>query len=242
LILEIDNISKTFGGVQALKKVNFNVSEGEIVGLIGPNGSGKTTLFNVITGFLKPTEGKIRFKGQDITGAKPNVVCHGGIARTFQIVKPFGDLTTLQNIMVGAIYGTKNKDSLHQIKLDSQKMLDMVGLRQKENAPAASLTLAGRKKLELGRALATKPQLLLLDEVMGGLNQTEIEDIMAYIKKLRASGITIILVEHIMKAVMGVSDRIIVLNVGEKIAEGTPQQIITNQQVIVAYLGEEAHA
>jgi branched-chain amino acid transport system ATP-binding protein len=242
LILEIDNISKAFGGVQALKKVSFNVNEGEIVGLIGPNGSGKTTLFNVITGFFKPTEGKIRFKGKDITGVKPNVVCHGGIARTFQIVKPFGDLTTLQNIMIGEIYGTKNKESLHQVILESQKILDTVGLRNKENAPAHSLTLAARKKLELGRALATKPELLLLDEVMGGLNQTEIEDIMAYIKKLREGGITIILVEHIMKAVMGVSDRIVVLNVGEKIAEGTPREIVANQQVITAYLGEEAHA
>jgi branched-chain amino acid transport system ATP-binding protein len=238
LILEIRNISKAFGGVQALKHIDFGVNEGEIVGLIGPNGSGKTTLFNVITGFYKPNEGNIIFRDKDITGAKANVVCHHGIARTFQIVKPFGHLTTLQNVMIGEIYGSKNSESLGKVTEESKKLLDKVGLRPKEAAHAASLTLAARKKLELGRALATKPKLLLLDEMMGGLNEKEIEESMDTIRQLRKSGITIILVEHIMKAVMGVSDRIVVLNVGEKIAEGTPQEIACNELVIKAYLGD----
>ena len=242
LILEVENLSKSFGGVQALRKVEFVLNEGEILGLIGPNGSGKTTLFNLIAGLMKSDEGKIRFKDRDITNVKSYRVCQSGIARTFQIVRPFAHLTTLQNVMVGRAYGGNPVRNMHQAKRESEEILKYIGLGGKESIAAHSLTLVDRKRLELARALATKPELLLLDEMMAGLNPTEVEDAMRLIKRIRDSGVTLIMVEHVMKAVMGISDRIMVLNVGEKIAEGTPQEISSNKQVIEAYLGEEANA
>ncbi len=240
LILEVENLSKSFGGVQALRKVSFSLNQGEILGLIGPNGSGKTTLFNVVSGFYRSNEGKVTFKGKDITNLKSHKVCQNGIARTFQIVRPFGQLTTLQNAMVGRAFGKSPARGLEQVKAEAQEILRYVGLNKMESMAARNLTLPARKRLELARALGTKPELLLLDEMMAGLNPTEIEEAMQLVKRVRDSGITIIVVEHVMRAVMGISDRIMVLNVGEKIAEGTPREIASNRQVIEAYLGEEA--
>jgi branched-chain amino acid transport system ATP-binding protein len=239
-ILTVESLSKSFGGVQALRKVCFSLEEGEILGLIGPNGSGKTTLFNVVSGFYKCDEGVVNFEGQDITNLKCHRVCQSGIARTFQIVRPFSQLTTLRNVMVGRAYGKSPARSLEQARTEAQEILQYVGLGKMESIAARNLTLSARKRLELARALGTKPQLLLLDEMMAGLTPTEIEEAMLLVKRVRDSGITIILVEHVMRAVMGVSDRIMVLNVGEKIAEGTPREIYNNKQVIEAYLGEEA--
>lgn len=239
-ILEVENLSRAFGGVQALRGVGFRLEEGEILGLIGPNGSGKTTLFNLISGLIKSDEGTVKFKGTDITNIKSYRVCQSGIARTFQIVRPFAQLTTLQNVVVGRAYGRKPAQSLHQARVEAQEILNYIGLGGKESILSQSLTLANRKRLELGRALATKPELLLLDEMMAGLNPTEIEEAMQLVKRVRDSGVTLIVVEHVMRAVMGISDRIMVLNVGEKIAEGTPREIASNKQVIEAYLGQEA--
>ncbi len=221
----------------ALCEVNFEIFEGEIFGVIGPNGSGKTTLFNVVTGFLKPNSGKVTFMGEDITGLPPHQICRRGIARIFQIVRPFHQLTTLQNVMVGRTYGRDSAANIRKAKEDVVETLNFVGLGSKKEIPASQLTMAERKKLELARALAAQPQVLLLDELMAGLNPAETETAMDLVNKIRDSGITVIMVEHIMKAVLGVCERIIVLNAGQKIAEGPPREVVKNQLVIEAYLG-----
>ena len=226
----------------AVNNLSLTIGEGEILGLIGPNGSGKTTAFNLITGFLKPDSGKILLNGKDITGLKPPSICANGVARTFQLVKPFPHLTALQNVMVGRLYGRSPSKTIHQAQEECERILDFVGLAGKRDLLAKSLTLVDRKRLELARALAGKPQLLLLDELMAGLNPTETDSAMQLIKSIRDSGITVIMVEHIIKAVLGLCDRIVVLNAGEKIAEGPPQEIVSNQRVIEAYLGKARHA
>jgi branched-chain amino acid transport system ATP-binding protein len=241
-LLEIENLSKAFGGVLAVRHLDFTVSEGEILGLIGPNGSGKTTLFNLITGLLKPDTGRIRFNNKDITGIAPYKICQSGVARTFQLVRPFTQMTPLENVMVGRAYGSDPVLNTGQARIESEEILALAGLAGKPVRTAAMLGLVDRKRLEIARALATKPKLLLLDEMMAGLNPVEIEDAMRLVKGIRDSGITLIVVEHVMRAVLGISDRMIVLNVGEKIAEGTPQEIASNRQVIDAYLGEESYA
>jgi branched-chain amino acid transport system ATP-binding protein len=241
-MLEVENLSKSFGGLVAIGNLNFTITEGEILGLIGPNGSGKTTLFNLITGLLKPDAGKIRFYKKDIAGIAPHKICQGGIARTFQLVKPFARMSTLQNVMTGRAYGREPARNIKQARLESEEILAFTGLARKKVPMAAMLSLVDRKRLEIARALATKPKLLLLDEMMAGLNPTETEDAMNLVKKIRDSGITLIVVEHVMRAVLGISDRVIVLNVGKKIAEGTPQEVASNRQVIEAYLGEEGYA
>jgi branched-chain amino acid transport system ATP-binding protein len=218
--------------------VNFEIHQGEIFGVIGPNGSGKTTLFNVITGFLKANKGKVTFMGKDITGLPPHQICRQGIARIFQLVKPFHQLTTLQNVMVGRAYGKDPATNMRKAKEEVAGILNFVGLGNKIEVIASQLTMAERKKLELARALAAHPQLLLLDELMAGLNSAETETAMDLVNKIRDSGVTVIMVEHIMKAVLGISDRIIVLNAGEKIAEGSPKEVVKNQLVIEAYLGK----
>ncbi len=238
LLLKVEKIVKSFGGLMALCEVNFEISEGEIFGVIGPNGSGKTTLFNVVTGFLKANSGKITFMGRDITALPPHQICRQGIARIFQIVKPFPQLTTLQNVMVGRTYGKNPAPSLRKAKDEVAEIVNFVGLGDKIEVAASQLTMAERKRLELARALAAHPQLLLLDELMAGLNLAETETAMGLVKKIRDSGLTVIMVEHIMKAVLGVCDRIIVLNAGEKIAEGPPKEVVKNQLVIEAYLGK----
>jgi len=236
--LKVERLNKSFGGLMALCEVDFEIIEGEIFGVIGPNGSGKTTLFNVITGFLKADSGKVTFMEEDITGLHPHQICRKGIARIFQLVKPFAQLTVLANVMVGGMYGRNSTSDMGQAKEMSTEVLNFVGLKNKMEVTAHQLTMAERKRLELARALAAQPQLLLLDELMAGLNQAETEIAMELVKRIRDSGITVIMVEHIMKAVLGISDRIIVLNAGEKIAEGAPKEVMKNQQVIEAYLGK----
>jgi len=237
LILEVEGLSKSFGGLMAVKDLNLKIYEGNILGVIGPNGSGKTTAFNLITGFLKPDEGKVRFRGNDITGIKSHQICKAGIARTFQLVKPFARMTVLQNIMAGRAYGRRPAPGMKQTKSEAEELLEFTGLSSKRSVVAGQLGLPDRKRLEITRALATKPELLLLDETMAGLNPAETQDAMRLMKEIRASGITLMLVEHVMQVVLGMSDRIIVINAGEKIAEGKPEHIVSNKEVIAAYLG-----
>lgn len=235
MILEAKNVSKSFLGLQALKKLDVSINKGEIVGLIGPNGAGKTTLFNVIGGYLKPSTGEVIFDGHNITGQHPYTIARKGMARTFQIVKPLTGLTVLENVMVASFLegaGTKHTQE------KAGEILQQVGLYEKRNQTAGNLTLAGRKRLEVARALAIKPKLILLDEVMAGLNATEVQQTIELIHLIREKGITIFIIEHIMHVIMSVSDRVIILNYGEKLCEGTPKEIINDKRVIEAYLGE----
>jgi branched-chain amino acid transport system ATP-binding protein len=241
-ILEVDGVSMDFGGLRALSNVSFNLEEGSILGLIGPNGSGKTTLFNVITGFLKPTSGRVIFDGSEITGNAPHQACKCGIARTFQLNRPFSNLTVQENIMVGLLNGTEPARSMNEARAESEAILGLTGLEEKRLTKSGRLGIVDRKRVELARALGAKPKLLLLDEMMSGLNLREIEDVMKLVQQIRNSGMTVIVVEHVMKAVLGISDRVIVLSVGEKIFEGAPREVINNQRVIEAYLGEYEHA
>jgi branched-chain amino acid transport system ATP-binding protein len=237
-LLKVDGMCKSFGGLMAINDLGFEVNEGEIIGLIGPNGSGKTTTLNLITGFLKPDTGMINFRGEEIAGFPRHRVCEIGIARTFQLIKPFLNFTALQNVMVGRIYGHEPVKNLNDATKESKEILERVGLLDKAEVRAKNLRLMERKRMELARALAAKPTLLLLDELMAGLNHAEAEEAMDLIKQIRDSGITIIVVEHIVKAILGLSDRIIVLNMGEKIAEGAPLDVINDSQVIDVYLGK----
>jgi branched-chain amino acid transport system ATP-binding protein len=239
-LLECTGVTKYFGGLAALHEVNLQVSAGEIVGLIGPNGSGKTTLFNVITGLYPLSMGSIRFKGEDIGGIQPFQVCRKGIGRTFQISKPFTRMSVLENVMVGALYGKETAgEDLKNARTSSEAILEQAGLGAKKNARISDLTLEDKKRLELSKALATKPELLLLDEVMAGLTPTEIKEIMDLIRKIRQGGMTIIVVEHVMHAVMSLADRVCVLHHGEKIADASPEEISRDKRVIESYLGEE---
>ena len=231
------SLNKHFGGLAAVKDVSFEIRKGEILGLIGPNGAGKTTIFNLITGFLSADSGKIEFKGEAITGVKPpHKVCIKHIGRTFQLVRPFNNMTVLENVMVGAFSRVKRA---REAREEATKVLDFIGLLGHSHSLASGLTIADRKKLELGRALATRPELLLLDEVVAGLNPKETEGIIGIIKAISNQGITLFIIEHVMKAIMTLSHRIIVLHHGEKIAEGTPAEISRDKRVIDAYLGEE---
>ncbi len=236
-LLKIDRLSKSFGGLQAVNRVTFNVGEGEIIGLIGPNGSGKTTTLNLLTGFLKPDSGQVTYAGENITGLPRSQMCPKGIARTFQLVKPFLDFTALQNVMVGRMYGRDSNSNLKTAATESMASLERVGLADKADVLAKDLTLMQRKRLELARALAAKPKLLLLDELLAGLNPKEAGDACALIRQIRDSKVTILMVEHIVRVICGLSDRIVVLNMGAKIAEGPPAEIIHNPQVIDVYLG-----
>jgi branched-chain amino acid transport system ATP-binding protein len=241
-LLSVEKLCKSFGGLKAINNVDFYVDEGEILGLIGPNGSGKTTTLNLLTGFLKPDSGNVMFKGENVVGLPRCHVCRKGVARTFQIIKPFLEFTTLKNVMVGRVYGQEPARNLKVAAQESKEILDVVGLTDKAETLAKNLTLMQRKRMELARALAARPQLLLLDELMAGLNHAETEEAMQLIRQLkRDRNLTILIVEHIVKAIVGLSDRIVVLNMGEKIAEGLPQEIIHNTEVIDVYLGK-AHA
>jgi branched-chain amino acid transport system ATP-binding protein len=236
-LLELDNVSKTFGGLMAVSRVSLRVEQGEILGLIGPNGAGKTTLFNMITGVFRPSAGRVLLRGQDITRLGAHQRCKRGIARNFQLVRPFPDLTVLENVAVGRVYGRDAVWNRHRAEAEALEMLERVGLAQRAHQAAKHLTLVDRKRLELARALATHPLLLLLDELMAGLNPTEGLETMELIRQLRASGITVVMVEHVVKAIFGVSDRVIVMSAGERIAEGRPAEVAQNERVIDAYLG-----
>lgn len=237
-MLQAEGVSKSFGGLTAVSKVSMQVSQGEIVGLLGPNGAGKTTMFNLISGALTPSTGVIKFKGQQISGLKPNEICRMGVARTFQSVKVFNNMSVLQNVLLGSLFGKSSKMTAGEAAKEAMELLDFVGLSKASNITARELTLVDQKRLELARALATKPEMLLLDEVMAGLNPSEVAQAIELVKQIRNKGITVIMIEHVMKAIMSVCDRIIVFHHGEKIAEGRPQEIVSNKMVIEVYLGE----
>jgi branched-chain amino acid transport system ATP-binding protein len=237
-ILEGESVTKHFGGLAAVSRVDFHVDQGEVVGLIGPNGAGKTTLFNLISGALIPKPGAIRFKGENITGLKPHKICKMGIARTFQSVRVFANMPVLENVLLGSLFGTSNSLSSADAAREATESLEFVGLSAVRATPAKDLTLANQKRLEVARALATKPELLLLDELMAGLNPAEVAQAMELVTGIRDQGITIFMIEHVMKAIMSVCDRIMVLHHGQKIAEGTPQEIATSRTVVEVYLGE----
>ncbi len=235
-ILEVRGVSKRFGGLVAVSDVSFSIAEGEIVGLIGPNGAGKTTLFNVVNGVYKANEGTITFAGKDITHCSPDQVVHLGLARTHQIVKPLNDLTVLDNVTVGACFGREYLDLAAARKVASE-VLQQVGLGDRSSLLARSLTIAGKKRLEVARALAAKPKLLLLDEVLAGLNPTEVALMIELVRKIRDSGVSVLMIEHLMQAIMSLSDRIVVLNLGRKLAEGPPDEVVHNSDVVECYLG-----
>ncbi len=237
IILRVENVSKRFGGLQALSDVTFDLPRGQILGLIGPNGAGKTTLFNAINGIYPPEEGRVIFNGQDITGWKPYRVAKAGLARTHQIVQPLNDLTVLENVMAGACFGHENHP-LGRAREIADEVLEFVGLAERRDLLAGSLNVAQKKRLELARALASRPYLLLLDEVLAGLNPAEIAEMVQVVLKIRDQGVTILIIEHVMHALMNVSDRVIVLDYGKQIAEGTPEEIANNPRVIEAYLGD----
>jgi branched-chain amino acid transport system ATP-binding protein len=241
-ILEGKGVTKYFGGLAAVSSVDFNVEHGEILGLIGPNGAGKTTLFNLISAALTPKSGTITFKGVDITGLKPHKICRMGVARTFQSVKVFSNMSVLDNVVLGSFFGRSTHVSSADARREATELLEFVGLSAVKAARAKDLTLANQKRLEVAGALATKPELLLLDELMAGLNPTEVAHAMELVTRIRDKGITIVMIEHVMKAIMSVCERIVVLHHGQKIAEGTPQEIAASENVIKVYLGEKAHA
>jgi len=234
-ILEIKHVSKFFGGLAANSDVSFEIEQGTIMGLIGPNGAGKTTLFNCITGYYPPSRGEVLFKGRRMNGLQPDKVCKLGMARTWQKVRPLAKLSVLDNVMVGALCRT---NSLKVAREMAMEQIKVVRLEHKAAFPAGGLPIGERKKLEVARVLATQPELLLLDEVMGGLNPAESEEIIRLILDIKKQGVTQMVIEHDMKAIMRISDRIVVLNSGEKLAEGAPEEIVANQDVVTAYLGE----
>lgn len=236
-LLEVNHITKRFGGLVAVDDLSLSVNKGEILGMIGPNGAGKTTAFNMISGYYKPDEGQVLFDNKDITGKRPDQVCKLGLARTFQVVKPFPELSVLDNVIVGAYNRTSDKQQAQQ---DALEILDFLGMSDMTGNLAGGLSVAGRKRLEIAKVLATKPKMILLDEAMAGLRPKETDDIIELVRQISQQGIALLLVEHVMKVIMSLADRIVVIHHGEKIAEGKPEQVVQDKAVIDAYLGEEA--
>ena len=235
-LLSVDGVSKSFGGLRAIHRVSFDLAEGEMQGLIGPNGAGKTTLFQVVSGFLRPDEGSMTYAGESLAGLRPHDICQRGMVRTFQIARPFLRLTVLENVVVGALQRVAHRREAMAI---AEEVLDLTGLAGKAGSMGHSLTLPDRKRLELARALATGPRVLLLDEVMAGLTPTETGRLIDLIRTIHGRGVTILLIEHVMKAVMALSQRVLVLNYGEVIACGRPEEVVQDRKVIEAYLGED---
>jgi branched-chain amino acid transport system ATP-binding protein len=237
--LEVQGVTKRFGGLLANDDVSFTVNDGEIVSIIGPNGAGKSTLFNCITGFYPPNAGSVRFRGREITRLSADRICKLGIARTFQIVQIISDMTALENVMTGAFLRSARNGA---VRAKAEEILRFTGLIEKRDAAGTALTIADKKRLEVSMALATQPTLLMLDEAMAGLTPVELKEMIVLIRKVRESGVTLVIVEHVMEAVMELSDRVIVINSGRKIVEGTPKEVVMNPEVIQAYLGDRYHA
>jgi branched-chain amino acid transport system ATP-binding protein len=236
-MLEVAGLSRHFGGVRAVSDLWFTVSQGEFLGVIGPNGAGKTTLLNLVTGYLRPSAGMIRFEQQQIQGLPPYRICKLGIGRTFQVVRPFGEMSVEDNLMVGALFASGKRVSMAQAAANVERPLELTGLLHKRHRPAAQLSIGEKKKLELARALAVGAKLLLLDEVMGGLTRPEVRDLIATLRRVHASGVTILMIEHIVEAILALSQRVLVLNFGQKLFEGTPREVIEHPAVIESYLG-----
>jgi branched-chain amino acid transport system ATP-binding protein len=237
--LEVQGITKRFGGLIANEDVSFTVNQGEILSIIGPNGAGKSTLFNCITGFYRPNAGRIFFRGKDITQYSAHKICKLGVARTFQVVQVISDMTVLENVMTGTYLRTYNR---RDVREKAEEILRFTGLYEKRDTLGPDLTIADKKRLEVSMALGTQPTLLMLDEAMAGLTPVELREMMALIRKIRENGVTLIIVEHVMEAVMELSDRVVVINSGRKIVEGVPAEIVRNPEVIQAYLGDRYHA
>jgi len=239
-LLEIKNLTKRFGGLVAVNNVSFNVDEGKVIGIIGPNGSGKTTLFNLISGIYPADTGNVFFNEKNITGLHPYDICQEGISRTFQLVRPFLNQTALQNVLVGIIYGRRRyRGSLDKATEEAMEILEFLGLSKNKDKLVLDMTVAERKRVEIGRAMATNPRLLMLDEIIAGLNPTETKEFLSLIDDVHRKGVTLLVVEHVMKAVMTISDFLIVLDHGEKIAEGPPSEVVKSKKVVEVYLGEE---
>jgi len=236
--LIVKNLDKHFGGLRAVQDVSFTVQENETMALIGPNGAGKTTAFNLIMGFYRPDAGSVSAFGREIVGLRPHDVCIHGLARTFQVAKPFGGMTVLENVMTGAFLRDRHPDAARE---NAREAIAFVGLSARENTPARDLTTIDQRRLEMARAVATQPRLLLLDEVMAGLNPSEVDQAVGLVKKLAERGLTIVIVEHLMRAVMALAKHIVVLDHGQKIAEGTPTDVMSNPEVVRAYLGASGH-
>jgi branched-chain amino acid transport system ATP-binding protein len=238
-LLEIKNLNKKFGGLTVTDNLNMTVNEGQIYGVIGPNGAGKSTLFNLISGYIPPDSGTIFFNGKEITNKKPNVLCLDGIGRTFQIVKPFGSKSVLYNVAVGAFARTNNRKTALEI---AEKVVEQVGLASKKDVLGKNLTIVDRKRLEIAKAIATQPKLLLLDEVLAGLTPSEVDEAIQLVKSIRDSGVTIVMIEHVMRAVMALCEEVLVISYGLEIASGTPEEVTKNPAVITAYLGDDHDA